>query len=79
MELLFKDGYASINENGDMSLIDAVSGNCEPETVKWLLEHGADPALTGKNGDTALDYAVERGYEELIPILEEALSTADEP
>ena len=39
--------------------------------AKRLLEGGADPTLRSKDGKTALDWAREYGYSELVALLSE--------
>jgi ankyrin repeat protein len=39
------------------------------ECVQYLIESGADTALTSAEGKTAYDYAVEKGYEEIAQLL----------
>jgi ankyrin repeat protein len=39
------------------------------ECVQFLIESGADTALTSEEGKTAYDYAVEKGYEDIAQLL----------
>ena len=64
---------AEVNEKSfiDMdvtALIWAAKKNY-PEIVKMLIDSGADNNITDKNGKTALMYAEENGYQEIIRIL----------
>ena len=79
--IILTDGYADIN--GDKyswtpALIDATNARAKPETIRWLLDQGADPTLMDEKGLTALDYAIEHRDEELIIILNEAIHSSDE-
>jgi ankyrin repeat protein len=62
MELLVRNG-ADVNAewNGDFPIIFAPCETVEPEAIRWLLEHGANPNC-GKAGrkypDSALDYVI---------------------
>ena len=40
-----------------------------PEIVEAILNMGVDPTVTDPNGKTAYDYAIEKGYEEIAPLL----------
>ena len=42
----------------------------QPHTVELLLERGANPSLTNKDGLTALDFALEGGHEDVVALLE---------
>ena len=43
--------------------------NGHTDTVKALLEAGADVGLRDKSGRTALDYASDLGYQDIILLL----------
>ena len=47
--------------------------NIRAETVKLLLDAGANPAIRNKENKSALDYAREKGNHEAIRLLEDAL------
>jgi ankyrin repeat protein len=63
-----------VNNLGWTALIEAVVlGNGGPDhvrTVRALIEAGADPTITDRQGATPLDHARARGYAEIISILE---------
>lgn len=53
----------SDSEKGNIALYWAVKKNeANPEIVSLLLQHGADPTIKNKNGQTILDLAREWGY-----------------
>jgi ankyrin repeat protein len=59
VEVCLKAG-ADINDagaNGDTALHFAVTGRGDLEIVKYLVEHGASPAIKNTRGQTALDAA----------------------
>ena len=39
--------------------------------VKYLLEHGADPTIKTKKGETALSLAQQEGFNEIIKLLKQ--------
>jgi ankyrin repeat protein len=55
--------------NEDTPLILA-AGKKQDKVVKMLLDNGADRMLENKFGDIALDVAEEKGYKEVIELLE---------
>jgi ankyrin repeat protein len=60
MELLVSLG-ADVNAewNGDFPIIFAPCESVNPESLKWLLDHGANPNCNNENGrGTALDYLI---------------------
>ncbi len=60
MELLFTYG-ADVNAewNGDFPIIFAPCEAVDPASLKWLLEHGANPNCSNQQGrGTALDYLI---------------------
>lgn len=73
---LLVDNGACINQqdkgNGFTALIKAVFNN-NVEVVKFLLERNADPTISSFERKTALDYAYEKNYQELISILKEKM------
>lgn len=62
-----------INNLGWTALIEAVilgdGGPRHQQTVRHLVEAGADQAIADRQGDTPLDHARARGYGEIIAIL----------
>ncbi|WP_246234176.1 ankyrin repeat domain-containing protein [Streptomyces boluensis] len=62
-----------INNLGWTALLEAVilgnGGEDHQESVKLLLEGGADRSIEDKNGKTALEHAEERGQDEVARIL----------
>jgi len=63
-----------INNLGWTALIEAVilgdGGPRHQQTVRHLVEAGADKAIADRQGVTPLDHARARGYGEIIAILE---------
>jgi ankyrin repeat protein len=60
MELLVSFG-ADVNAewNGDFPIIFAPCESVDPDSLKWLLDHGANPNCNNENGrGTALDYLI---------------------
>jgi hypothetical protein len=57
MELLVANG-ADVNAewNGDFPILFAPCESVQPQAIKWLLDHGADP--NGSKAGTALDYLI---------------------
>jgi len=47
-------------------------GPNQVETVRLLLEAGADPSIPEGNGRTARELAVERGYDEIVAVIDAA-------
>ena len=41
------------------------------DVVKKLLAHGAKTSLTDKDGDTASDFAAQKGHTEIVQLLSE--------
>ncbi len=65
-----------VNNLGWTALIEAVilgsGGRRHTETVRALVEAGADATIADRNGVTPLDHARQRGYAEMAAILEKA-------
>ena len=65
-----------VNNLGWTALIESVvlgdGGERHTAVLKALLEAGADPALTDRNGATPLGLATEYGYTEMVQVLERA-------
>jgi ankyrin repeat protein len=67
-----------VNNLGWTALLEAVilgdGGEAHVEIVRLLLGAGADRSIADRDGVTALEHARERGYDELVRLLEEAPS-----
>ena len=67
-----------VNNLGWTALLEAVilgdGGPAHVEIVRMLLEAGADRSIADRDGVTALEHARERGYDELVRLLEETPS-----
>ena len=65
-----------INNLGWTALIEAVIlGNGGPrhsEAVRALLEAGANPKIADRNGTTPLQHARQRGYAQMVTLIEAA-------
>lgn len=65
-----------INRLGWTALLEAVilgdGGTRHTETVRLLVEAGADVHLGDRNGVTSLEHARQSGYEEMVAIMEAA-------
>ena len=57
-----------VGPSGWTPLFYAVRAN-QIEVVKVLLEHGADPKVRDKNGNTILDIAIKKEYMDLFNLL----------
>jgi ankyrin repeat protein len=57
-------------EGGRTALIDAAVGG-HVETVKILLDNGADASVETNLGRTAISYAAVNGYKEIVALLEQ--------
>jgi hypothetical protein len=57
MSLLLASGAeGNAKWNGWFPILFAPCETVDPKAIAWLLEHGADPNITGPQGETALDY-----------------------
>lgn len=67
------------NDRG-ITLLHKAAESGKLDTVKWLLDHGAEVNATDKAGNTALEIAKKRDYQPLVTLLEDRLKsiTADE-
>lgn len=67
-----------VNDLGWTALLEAVllgdGGPVHTGIVQMLLEAGADRSIADRDGVTALEHARERGYDEMVRLLEEAPS-----
>ncbi|MDW0110884.1 ankyrin repeat domain-containing protein [Sporosarcina aquimarina] len=65
-----------VNDLGWTALMEAVvlsdGGVQHQEIIKILLKHGADQSITDKDGITPLQHAKDKGYLEIVDILEAA-------
>lgn len=65
-----------VNKLGWTALLEAVilgdGGEKHQEIVKLLLAHGADPKIADKEGVTSLQHAKNRGFKEMVVLLEAA-------
>eukprot|EP00474_Spongospora_subterranea_P007419 CRZ07877.1 hypothetical protein [Spongospora subterranea] len=61
----------SRNCHGNTALLNAIRKDCSVETLKILLENGADPRIHVNNGNTALGLAIfyKRGVNVISPII----------
>ena len=63
-----------VNNLGWTALLEAVilgdGGPTHTEIVRELLSHGADRSLADKGGVTPLQHARQRGYREMVNLLE---------
>jgi uncharacterized protein len=63
-----------VNNLGWTALIEAVilgdGGRRHTQTVRALLEAGADPRISGRNGSTPLQLAQTRGYSGMVSLLQ---------
>jgi hypothetical protein len=61
------------DNDGRTALFHAAIMFQDTERTRFLLRHGAKVSLKDRSGKTTLDYARDRGYPSLIPLLEETL------
>lgn len=65
-----------VNKLGWTAMHEAIvlndGGPDQVETVRLLLEAGADPDITENNGRTARELAVEKGYDEIVAVIDAA-------
>ena len=61
LERLLEDGLDPNLRIGTRPLLHVLAAQGDPDAVKVLLEHGADPDSVSDNGWTALDWATGRG------------------
>ncbi len=70
-ELLIDHG-ADLNYQDPMMGMTALMGVCfkgQATLAQLLLDKGADPHLKTRNGETALDFAKNGGFQEIVAIL----------
>lgn len=77
VKILLKDGKVDINHQNNFdytALIEAVAltdgSKVYQDIVQVLLDNGADKDLKDASGKTALDYAKNLGYSEMVDLLE---------
>lgn len=80
VRLLLERSDVDINHINDLhwtALLEAVilgnGGKQHQEIVALLLEHGADPSISDEEGVTALQHARERGFSEMVTLLENVI------
>jgi len=71
--LLDAEAEVDARTHGGLTPLQAAAENGDEELVELLLARGADPTLVNEEGKTAIDLAVEAGYEELAEELAEEL------
>jgi ankyrin repeat protein len=70
LEELLKAGTPlNVRLSNNLTLLMWTAGYGHIETARWLLGHGADPALRDDRGKTAADIAREQNYLELAQLL----------
>jgi ankyrin repeat domain-containing protein 50 len=65
VSILLATGQVQVDrrdKQGRTALSQAAQWGTSVEVIKILLHHGADPGVTGNNGQTPLDVAMKRGY-----------------
>lgn len=85
VRLLLERSDVDINHINDLhwtALLEAVilgnGGKQHQEIVALLLEHGADPSINDEEGVTALQHARERGFSEMVTLLENVIQEEEE-
>ncbi|MCC6003801.1 MAG: ankyrin repeat domain-containing protein [Thermofilum sp.] len=68
--IVFVEDFTKSTYSGVTPLHLAAYGG-HAEIARLLLERGADPSIRDKDGRTPLDVARERGYEEVVRVIEE--------
>lgn len=78
VRLLLEDSDVSVDHINHLhwtALLEAVilgdGGTAHQEIVELLLAHGADPSIADEQGITALEHARERGFTEMVRLLEQ--------
>jgi hypothetical protein len=65
-----------VNNLGWTALLEAVilgdGGKAHQRIVRMLLDAGADRSIADRDGVTALEHARERGYAEMVAMLDQA-------
>lgn len=71
IEYLLQEKYCNVNSvyYGSTALIYAVERSDDINTIRLLLEYGADVMARDENWKTAYDYAIENGDTEIIELL----------
>lgn len=78
VKLLLNDGKVDVNHQnnyGYTALIEAVAlrdgSEVYQKIIRELLNHGADPSIKDNYGKTAQDYAQEKGYGNMLRMIQE--------
>jgi ankyrin repeat protein len=73
MDVLVRGGAAVDHPNGyGMTALSLAAYKGKTESVRHLLELGADPARTNRFGFSAIDQARTKGHTEIVTLLEKA-------
>jgi len=81
VELLLKEG-AEVDVQGKLEGFTALmtaAAEGQLEVVRLLLDYGADPELEDKDGDTAQDFARQKGHQEVVEVLDNPPPASDHP
>src|SRR5690606_23986271 len=68
--LLAHGADANLPQEQGIRPIHQSAHNGDVATTRLLLEHGADPMLASDNGKTAVDWAKEDGYTEVVDLFQ---------
>ncbi len=71
--LIEKRASANSTDNGGRTpLYEAIFFKKSIEMIQLLLEHGADPSISCKDGQTSRDVAADKGYSAVVELLKDA-------